>query len=384
MKKFISLLLTACLSISCLSIPVYAANDISVKINDKTISFDVPPQTLNGRTMVPMRAIFENLGATVEYIPASETEENKPFIFATKEGALNNIGMFIDVPKLYKHNTITNNVTETITLDAAPTVINGRTLVPVRAIATAFDCSVKWDGATKTVSISTDTKVDTPVSTPQETTQNIYKANSVSLDKKEYSLVPLESFKLQASIEPASIANKIPLTWKSSNTNIATVSEDGTVTAIKPGKATISVSTPGGKSTSCKITVKDVKVLAKNMDYGAMDIKYIYTSWDGFPIVLEHNAVKSFVFTNIEKYTSSYALTANIQGKMTDDDYVDIDVCFYNAADQCIGKANFFQGVQEGVNYNISDEAFVDANIIENTQYIKFFSSSGHEAKYKK
>lgn len=46
-------------------IPVMAENDIQVKLDGKTLSFDVPPQIINDRTMVPLRAIFEALGATV-------------------------------------------------------------------------------------------------------------------------------------------------------------------------------------------------------------------------------------------------------------------------------------------------------------------------------
>ena len=43
---------------------------------------------------------------------------------------------------------INNNV---ISLDVAPTLIGGRTLVPVRAVSEAFDCDVSWDDTTKTV-----------------------------------------------------------------------------------------------------------------------------------------------------------------------------------------------------------------------------------------
>lgn len=42
---------------------------------------------------------------------------------------------------------------ETITLDTAPIILNDRTLVPVRAVAESFDCTVDWNGATRTVTI---------------------------------------------------------------------------------------------------------------------------------------------------------------------------------------------------------------------------------------
>ena len=60
MKKLVLILLTAILSIA----PVSAAA-IDVKIDNKKLVMDVPASIINGRTMVPMRAIFEKLGATV-------------------------------------------------------------------------------------------------------------------------------------------------------------------------------------------------------------------------------------------------------------------------------------------------------------------------------
>ena len=45
-----------------------ATTEISVEINGQAISFDVPPQIINDRTMVPMRKIFETLGAKVEWL----------------------------------------------------------------------------------------------------------------------------------------------------------------------------------------------------------------------------------------------------------------------------------------------------------------------------
>jgi hypothetical protein len=61
MKKFIVVLLLLVV----LSVGAFATNNISVLINGKTTNFDVPPQIENGRTLVPLRAIFEALGAEV-------------------------------------------------------------------------------------------------------------------------------------------------------------------------------------------------------------------------------------------------------------------------------------------------------------------------------
>lgn len=60
---------------------------------------------------------------------------------------------------------------------------------------------------------------------------------------------------LRATINPSNTTNSKALEWKSSNPNVATVSDNGEVTAISQGYATISVITVNGKKAECKITV---------------------------------------------------------------------------------------------------------------------------------
>ncbi|MGN0182911.1 MAG: stalk domain-containing protein [Candidatus Ornithomonoglobus sp.] len=124
--------------------PNTAENDkITVNLNGSAISFDVPPQIINDRTMVPLRAIFEALGAEVEWNGELQT------ISATR--GKYQIGMMIGGYNIVK---ITNGTdVQTITLDTAPVIVDERTLVPVRAVAESFDCEVEWDGSTKTVEI---------------------------------------------------------------------------------------------------------------------------------------------------------------------------------------------------------------------------------------
>lgn len=64
-----------------------------------------------------------------------------------------------------------------------------------------------------------------------------------------------ETFQLSATVSPSDAANKA-VTYKSSNTKVATVSADGTVEAVSNGKATITVTTKdGGKTAKCEVTV---------------------------------------------------------------------------------------------------------------------------------
>ena len=51
------------------------------------------------------------------------------------------------------NNTIARINDKIVTLDAPPTIINGRTMVPIRFISEAFGATVDWDNATRTVTI---------------------------------------------------------------------------------------------------------------------------------------------------------------------------------------------------------------------------------------
>ena len=119
--------------------PAPSDDTIKVVLDGKKIDFDVEPAIINDRTMVPLRAIFEALGAEVDWDDASKT------VTAVKDGI---------TIKMQIGNAVMTKNGETVTLDSMPTIIESRTLVPVRAIAESFGNDVSWDGATKTVSIA--------------------------------------------------------------------------------------------------------------------------------------------------------------------------------------------------------------------------------------
>ena len=138
LKKILCGVLSATMLITSVVIPVMAENDIRVNLNDKTLSFDVLPQIINERTMVPLRAIFEALGASVDWNQETKT------IISTKGNTT--IKLTINSNIMYVNDN-------PITLDTPACVIDDRTLVPVRAISDAFDCYVSWNGEQQTVLI---------------------------------------------------------------------------------------------------------------------------------------------------------------------------------------------------------------------------------------
>ena len=138
MRRIFSALLAVAML---LAMPAAAAGDIGVLLNGAYVEFDVPPQIIDGRTMVPMRAIFEALGAGIDWDGDTLT------VTAKRGGAL--VVMQIGNPAMSVNG-------EYIELDVAPQLVGGRTLVPVRAVAESFDARVDWDGDTRTVIIETD------------------------------------------------------------------------------------------------------------------------------------------------------------------------------------------------------------------------------------
>ncbi|MGN1116804.1 MAG: stalk domain-containing protein, partial [Candidatus Ornithomonoglobus sp.] len=112
---------------------------ISVQLNGKLIEFDQPPVMSNNRTLVPLRAIFEALGAEVYWDEATQR--------VTSVGEKTTVALKIGSNTLYVNS-------REVSMDVPAQLINGRTLVPVRAVSEAFGCSVDWDAETKTVIIT--------------------------------------------------------------------------------------------------------------------------------------------------------------------------------------------------------------------------------------
>ena len=112
---------------------------IKVYLNGEKVTFDQFPIIINDRTLVPMRAIFEAFGAIVEW------DDENAKVISTKDDTT--IEMTIGNSIMYKNG-------ETISLDAALMLAGSRTLVPVRAVAESFECTVEWDAENRTVIIT--------------------------------------------------------------------------------------------------------------------------------------------------------------------------------------------------------------------------------------
>lgn len=109
-----------------------------VTINGVRQSFDQPAIVKNGATLVPLKAIFQELGATVKWDQPTQTA------VATKESKT--IKITVGSSTAYIDG-------KALKLSANAESINGRVLVPLRFVSEALGADVKWDAVTSTVRI---------------------------------------------------------------------------------------------------------------------------------------------------------------------------------------------------------------------------------------
>lgn len=115
--------------------------DIQVSIDGEILAMpEVLPVMLNNRVMVPIRGIFEHIGAKVEWNVISQT--------VTANLGDHNIRLPVN-----SHFATING--RRVRLDSPAVIFDGRTLVPLRFISEAMGAEVKWQGDTRQVLIRT-------------------------------------------------------------------------------------------------------------------------------------------------------------------------------------------------------------------------------------
>ncbi len=122
-----------------------AARQVRVVLNGELLSFDQEPVIESGRTLVPMRTIFGEMGASVDWEPKTKTVRSRrsdvqiSLTIGAKQAEVNGQTMELDVPAK---------------------ILNGRTLVPLRFVAEAMDADVDWDQEELQVTIRRHTAAD--------------------------------------------------------------------------------------------------------------------------------------------------------------------------------------------------------------------------------
>ena len=238
------------------------AKDVNIVIDGEELNLDVVPQIIDGRVMVPIRGVLENLGALVKWDDETQT------VSARKSSKTVSLEIGSNDVTLDKGETNDDGSakTETIQTDVAAQLVSDRTLVPLRVISEAMGYSVDWNDETYTVSISTDNDED-----------ESWKDNKVSVDMST----------LSVSGDGASVS-------------------DNTLTISKGGVYTLS-----GKNSDASIVIStDDKVKLK--------LNGVNITSSGAPVIYVENADKLYIDTEDgtdNSLVSTAADTAAIRSK---------------------------------------------------------------------
>jgi len=150
MKKISVLLFSVCILLNLFLQPqngVKAENNlqaIRIFVDGEEVELDVPPVIVNGRTLVPLRGVFEKLGATVDW----NKETNQVIV-------KNNSVEILLEPDNFA--VLLNGQVKF--LDTASRIQEDRTLIPIRFIAESLGYKVTWEDESRRIDISTDSSI---------------------------------------------------------------------------------------------------------------------------------------------------------------------------------------------------------------------------------
>jgi len=141
-RRLLTLTLTFIMAMGIIMPARLQANNISVTIDGQQVNFnDQQPVLVDGRTLVPVRGVFEALGFDVGWHQPTQTV------------TLTNAGYIVSI-SVGSQNFTTNG--QSYALDVPAQIIGGRTMIPLRAVLESVGYELDWDGASSTVLIMTD------------------------------------------------------------------------------------------------------------------------------------------------------------------------------------------------------------------------------------
>ncbi|MCX6343875.1 MAG: copper amine oxidase N-terminal domain-containing protein [Armatimonadetes bacterium] len=128
------------------------AQSINVTINGAPVRFTgTQPMVVQGRALVPLRGVLEQMGAFVGWDPATHT------VFAQ------NSETDVQLPIGSRTATVNGGM---VNLDVPAQIIGGSTMVPLRFLSEALGSDIVWNNATRTVMITTDSSTAPPLTDP--------------------------------------------------------------------------------------------------------------------------------------------------------------------------------------------------------------------------
>ncbi|WP_018922044.1 stalk domain-containing protein [Salsuginibacillus kocurii] len=132
-----------------------SAETITVNVDGEAVSFtDVEPEVVDQRVFVPLRSVYEQMGAEIEW-----NNEAQRVFAELEEDQTANVIMHMD--SLYVIKGLINQGSSVIEIDAAPYLSENRTMIPLRISGEAFGYDVSWDQESRTVDIDSTDSLET-------------------------------------------------------------------------------------------------------------------------------------------------------------------------------------------------------------------------------
>jgi exosome complex RNA-binding protein Csl4 len=157
--RFLSLALGLSLAVVALPVVPALAQTVRVVVDGQLMGFDQSPVVAGGRVLVPLRGVFEHLGATVLWnqatnvVTAQRGDTQVQLAIGGRQATVNGRVVLLDVPA---------------------TIVGGRTLVPLRFVSEAMGAQVDWDNATRVVTITSGVTA-LPIRRPAPAPQPIFR-----------------------------------------------------------------------------------------------------------------------------------------------------------------------------------------------------------------
>lgn len=137
-KARFAIILALAMTGSLVSVAPVEAQAIQVLVDSTQVFFDQPPVVVGGRVLVPLRGVFERLGAFVQWNPVNNSvlagrgSTQVQLTIGSTQAFVNGRAVLLDVPAM---------------------IVRGRTLVPLRFVSEAMGARVDWDPSSRTVMI---------------------------------------------------------------------------------------------------------------------------------------------------------------------------------------------------------------------------------------
>lgn len=152
MKKLLTTASVVCaLCASMAAAHAQEEKQISINVDNRSVRYtDQVPVIEDDRVLVPLRDVFNAMGADVEW-----NGEERSITVSAKDNRTRLIFKVDDVNfKKLNFVTLFETKAEDLTCDVAPKIINDRTMLPLRVVSENFDADVNWDADTYTVTIA--------------------------------------------------------------------------------------------------------------------------------------------------------------------------------------------------------------------------------------